>query len=217
MKPAIGGRCPVPDNEARAALARVVQSVALRGAPRLIAFLRYVTDRALGGGKGRLKGYTIATEALGRSPDFDPVIDPIVRVEATRLRRAMARYYAGEGLADPIEIKMPLGAYAPRFHRRAVAAPALVPAVEGETGLADMLEALISSRRVQVRTMLSEMRAAKQSLQRYRALSPPGLACPPPARLLPPAPSHNAARPDGREEQQAEGAFAARPRRSRTG
>ena len=47
----------------------------------------------------RCGGYTIAVEALGRAENFDPQLDPIVRVEATRLRRTLARYYANGGKA----------------------------------------------------------------------------------------------------------------------
>ena len=58
----------------------------------------------------RLKGYTIGVEVLRRDVTFDPQIDPIVRVEATRLRRAIERYYAGPGADDPIVIDLPRGA-----------------------------------------------------------------------------------------------------------
>jgi hypothetical protein len=44
-----------------------------------------------GSDRSRVPGaYTIATQALGRGPDFDPSLDPSVRVEAGRLRRALA-------------------------------------------------------------------------------------------------------------------------------
>src|SRR6202011_835820 len=52
---------------------------------------------------------------------FNPQIDPIVRVEATRLRRTLERYYAGAGANDPIVIELPRGTYVPTFSRRAAA------------------------------------------------------------------------------------------------
>jgi hypothetical protein len=58
---------------------------------------------------------------LRRDPKFDPQLDPIVRVEATRLRRAIERYYAGPGATDPIIIDLPRGSYAPTFRRREIA------------------------------------------------------------------------------------------------
>ncbi|KRE18075.1 hypothetical protein ASE63_02510 [Bosea sp. Root381] len=99
----------------RAGLARVLASDAFRAAPQLSAFLGFVVESALEGRGAELKGYTIAVEAFGRSADFDPQSDPIVRVEAGRLRRALAQYYAGEGADDPVRISMPVGAYIPVF------------------------------------------------------------------------------------------------------
>jgi hypothetical protein len=89
----------------------------LRGAPRLVAFLRYVVDRTLAGRCAEIKSYTIAVEAFGRAPSFEPQADPIVRVEAGRLRRALDHYYASEGHNDPVIIELPRGCYVPRFRR----------------------------------------------------------------------------------------------------
>jgi TolB-like protein len=110
---------PVGDGEIRLALERMAASEAFRGSPQLIAFLRYVVEATLGGQADRIKGYTIATEALGRTVDFDPQADPIVRVEATRLRRALNRYHASASGADDVRIDLPLGSYVPVFRRAA--------------------------------------------------------------------------------------------------
>ena len=88
-------------DEIRAALEHMAASEAFRGSPQLVAFLRYVVEATLRGASDRIKGYTIAVEALGRAENFDPQADPIVRVEAMRLRRALARYYANGGKNDP--------------------------------------------------------------------------------------------------------------------
>jgi len=108
---------PSPD-EVRASLNRMIESELFRSSPQLASFLRFVVEAVLRGETKQIKGYTIGIEALGRGPGFDPQIDPIVRVEATRLRRTMAQYYAGPGLADPLVIKIPRGSYVPTFHRR---------------------------------------------------------------------------------------------------
>src|SRR5258708_16611492 len=121
---------PVGDGEIRLALERMAASEAFRGSPQLIAFLRYVVEATLCGQADRIKGYTIATEALGRTVDFDPQADPIVRVEATRLRPPLSRYHASAIGADGVRIDLPLGSYVPVF-RRAVAnvvLPLLPPA-----------------------------------------------------------------------------------------
>ncbi len=104
--------------EVQASLDRVLASESFRSSPQLGAFLRFVVEAALGGRAASLKGYTIGVEALGRDSGFDPQIDPIVRVEATRLRRAMERYYAGLGGSDPVVIELPRGSYVPTFLRR---------------------------------------------------------------------------------------------------
>ncbi|PTM39084.1 tetratricopeptide repeat protein [Bosea sp. 124] len=101
----------------RAGLARALASDAFRAAPQLSAFLGFIVERAIEGRSSELKGYTIAVEAFGRPADFDPQTDPIVRVEAGRLRRTLAQYYAGEGADDPVRIAMPVGGYVPVFER----------------------------------------------------------------------------------------------------
>jgi hypothetical protein len=110
--------------EIRAALERVVASDVMRSSPQLTAFLRFIVEAVLEGNSDRIKGYVIAVEVLKRGASFNPQIDPIVRVEATRLRRTLERYYAGAGDDDPIVIALPRGTYVPTFTRRAAAPPA---------------------------------------------------------------------------------------------
>jgi tetratricopeptide (TPR) repeat protein len=99
----------------RAALDRILASDAFRSAPQLAAFLGFIVESSLAGRAAELKGYTIAVEAFGRPADFDPQADPIVRVEAGRLRKALVQYYAGEGAAEPVRIAIPVGGYVPSF------------------------------------------------------------------------------------------------------
>lgn len=118
--------------EIRAALARVLASPAFQSAPQLAAFLTFVVEKRLAGEAASIKGYTIATQALGRPEDFDPQADPIVRVEAGRLRRVLTAYYEGLGQEDPIRILIPRGGYVPSFKRAAVA-PESPPPTEAES------------------------------------------------------------------------------------
>jgi hypothetical protein len=104
--------------EMRAAVEHIVVSSPFRRSPQLVAFLRFVVDLTLAGKAECIKSYTIGVEALGRHEGFDPQADPIVRVEAARMRRALASYYAGEGAGLPITIEIPLGSYVPKFRRR---------------------------------------------------------------------------------------------------
>jgi hypothetical protein len=110
------------DAEAHAALDRVVSSSRFRASLRLTAFLRHVVERTLAGRDGEIKSYTIAVEALGRDPSFEPEANPIVRVEAGRLRQALALYYGSTGSGDPVIIELPRGSYVPLFHWRMVVA-----------------------------------------------------------------------------------------------
>ncbi|BCP52491.1 hypothetical protein K32_11080 [Kaistia sp. 32K] len=104
--------------DVRAALS-AIQSSAVFGASRQLSlFLGYVVEKTLAGDADRIKAYSIATEALGRPETFDPSVDPIVRVEAGRLRKALETYYQGEGAAAPMRISIPRGSYVPRFEPR---------------------------------------------------------------------------------------------------
>jgi hypothetical protein len=106
---------PPQPADIRAALDRVCSGPPFDRAPKLTRFLRFVVCATLAGQAARLKGYTIGVEALGRREDFDPQVDPIVRVEAIRLRAALARYYAGPGAGDPLTLDLPRGGYVPQF------------------------------------------------------------------------------------------------------
>ncbi len=110
---------PAPDRaEVERALDGVLASEMFRGSAKLAAFLRYVVEATLRGEQDRIKGYTIGVEALGRGDDFDPQTDPIVRVEATRLRRTLDRYYAGPGANDRIVFVLSRGSYVPAIRTR---------------------------------------------------------------------------------------------------
>jgi len=96
-------------------LAHILQSAEFRGSEKQKNFLRFIIDETLAGRASQLKGYTIAVTAYGRDENFDPQTDPIVRVEAGRLRRALANYYLTAGKNDPLRITIPKGAYVPVF------------------------------------------------------------------------------------------------------
>ena len=113
-----------PPAEVRAQVQRMTASDIFSTSPQLSAFLLFIVEAVLRGRGERLKGYTIGVEVLRRDTDFDPQTDPIVRVEATRLRRAIERYYAGPGADDAVIIALPRGGYAPRISWRADAEPA---------------------------------------------------------------------------------------------
>lgn len=108
-------RAPAQD-EVLQALERVLEAAAFARSPRLKAFLSYIVTQTLAGHADRIKGYTVAVEALGHGADHDPQTDPTVRVLACRLRQALALYYSGPGAGDTIRIDVPKGGYVPAFH-----------------------------------------------------------------------------------------------------
>jgi adenylate cyclase len=89
---------------------------------RLRKFLRYVVETTLAGQAEQIKAYTIALEVFERDEAFDAHADPVVRIEAGRLRRALELYYLVVGQLDPVLIEIPKGGYVPLFTRRSVPA-----------------------------------------------------------------------------------------------
>lgn len=102
----------------RAQLDRILASAAFADAERASSFLRFVVLRALSGRAGEVKESVIAVEAMGRNTSFDSKSDPIVRVEARRLRDRLDSFYRREGAEDAIVISLPKGGYVPEFSER---------------------------------------------------------------------------------------------------
>ncbi len=111
----------------RAQLDRILRSSTFQQSPRRQRFLEFVVNETLEGRGGRLKGYTIAVEVFGRPASFDPLVDPVVRIEAGRLRERLREYYADGGSQDPIHIELSKGSYAPVIEFRRTAAEDRVP------------------------------------------------------------------------------------------
>src|SRR5437773_10436736 len=100
-------------------LSALLSSAAFAQVDRLKRFLRYVVEETVAGRNENLKEYSIGVEVFDREASFDPRTDPIVRVQARRLRARLARYYEDEGRRDEMRIELPKGSYAPEFHRHA--------------------------------------------------------------------------------------------------
>jgi hypothetical protein len=96
----------------------IIKSHSLRGSESLCRLLQYLAKQAIDHPDAPLKEYQIATEVYGRHADFDPQSDSTIRVQAGRLRLKLAEYYAGEGAADPILVKIPKGSYHLVFEAR---------------------------------------------------------------------------------------------------
>jgi adenylate cyclase len=112
----------------REQLDRILKSGPFLQARRRQRFLEYIVNETLAGRGERLKGYDVAREVFDRSEAFDPNVDPIVRVEAARVRDKLREYYEADGRSDPIRIDLPKGTYTPHIEFRQ--APTLEPQSE---------------------------------------------------------------------------------------
>lgn len=99
----------------RAQLDRILASPEFLAPERGRRFLQYIVEETLEGHGDQLKAFAIAQAVFGRDASFDAQNDPVVRIEAGRIRRALERYYLVCGSGDPIQITIPKGGYAPHF------------------------------------------------------------------------------------------------------
>jgi len=106
--------------EVRAHLDALLHSEGLAISDRNRRFLAYIVEETLAGRGDRIKAYNVALTAFDRTDDFDPQTDPIVRIEASRLRRALEHYYLTAGKADPLRIEIPKGSYVATFSHAAL-------------------------------------------------------------------------------------------------
>ena len=129
----------------RAELDAVLQSEPFTRAPTLAHLLSYLCESLFAGKASQIKEYSVGLEVFHRGPSFDQDSDSIVRVEANRLRKRLAAYYAGEGATHRLRITIPLGQYIPRFesavpHLEQLASPdALQPSQLGNKGVINKL------------------------------------------------------------------------------
>jgi TolB-like protein/Tfp pilus assembly protein PilF len=99
----------------RAQLQRILGSPPFLNARRPSEFLRFIVESTLSGQGNQIKEYLIGVEVFRRPPGYDPKADPVVRIEAGRLRKKLAEYYSRSGADDRIVIELPKGGYVPVF------------------------------------------------------------------------------------------------------
>src|SRR5947209_16150302 len=114
-KPALVESNRVPDPAVRQQLDRILSSPTFQQVDRLKRFLTFITAEALSGRSDQLKEYVIGVQVFGKEDSFDPRTDPIVRVQARRLRARLVRYYREQGQHDAGVIELPEGGYAPGY------------------------------------------------------------------------------------------------------
>lgn len=126
---------PTPDS-VHQQLHRIVKSRIFARSKELCRFLQFAVEQKLRNRSVRLKEYLIGVTVFDRGETFNPGTDPIVRVQARRLRSKLSLYYETEGRADSVVIELPCGGYVPVFRFRTTPAPrpAHVPTVANGAG-----------------------------------------------------------------------------------
>jgi TolB-like protein/Flp pilus assembly protein TadD len=117
----------IPADSILQQLEKILKSAVFARSERMKRFLRFAVEKAVSGNGQELKEYSIALAAFDKPEGFDPRLDPIVRVEAGRLRSKLLEYYAEEGRSDPIRISMSKSSYQPTFEKNSTGAAAAIP------------------------------------------------------------------------------------------
>jgi Tol biopolymer transport system component len=163
------GASDVSDAAVRAQLDSILASTIFSRSPHLRRFLSFIVEQSLAGQGHRLKESVLAHELYGKGSDFDGGSDPVVRVDARRLRDKLREFY--DGRSDPVLISLPKGSYMPVFEIRPAA-----PAV--------LTERRAVTTRIRTSVLLGALAvaAAVGAAISWRALNTPAEA---PAQLLP--------------------------------
>ncbi len=104
-------------------LHRIIKSRIFARSKELCRFLQFAVEQKLRNRSVRLKEYLIGVTVFDRGETFNPGTDPIVRVQARRLRSKLALYYDTEGRADSVLVELPCGGYVPVFRFRTATPP----------------------------------------------------------------------------------------------
>ena len=138
---------PSPES-VREQLQAILASRSFVTATRARRFLTYIVDQTLAGRTDAIKELVLGIEVFDRAGDFDPKIDPIVRVEAGKLRKRLEDYYSDEGAAVGLRIAVPKGTYVPLFQLRSeeakVEQPATVPSHQTRYAVVILVAVLIA-------------------------------------------------------------------------
>src|SRR4029453_16048740 len=128
-------RRELPESMVRAELEKILESEVFSRSQQLRRFLAFIVEQRLTGQGQSLKESVLAHELYGKGTDFDGGADPVVRVDARRLRDKLREYY--EGRSDPVVISLPKGSYVPIFEANSIspidAAPVVVPPEQQRT------------------------------------------------------------------------------------
>jgi eukaryotic-like serine/threonine-protein kinase len=105
----------VPEHLVREELRHILADRRFSASPHLSRFIQFVVEETLAGRTTGLKESILGVDVFGRGPDYDPRLDPIVRVQAAKLRSKLKQYYEQEGRRNPVVVEVPTGGYLPVF------------------------------------------------------------------------------------------------------
>lgn len=105
----------IEPEKVRAHLDKIAGSTLFADSDRLRRFLWFTVESKLQNQHERVKEYVLGREVFDRTDGYDPRLDPIVRVEARRLRSKLAEYYNGPGRDEAIRLEYPKGTYLPEI------------------------------------------------------------------------------------------------------
>jgi len=96
---------------------RIVNSEVFARSKRMQRFLEFIVEETLAGHADQLGEYSIGVTVFDRGEDFEPMVDPIVRNDARRLRFKLMEYYRQlpARIDDGVRIDIPKGGYVPVF------------------------------------------------------------------------------------------------------
>ena len=106
-----------PPDTIKEEVEKICTSSEFNSKERSCQLLHYLIDETINGRGDQLKQYTIGRSVFKRDENFNPDLDPIVRIQAGRLRRSLDIYYLTEGKNDPVRISILKGSYKPVFLR----------------------------------------------------------------------------------------------------
>lgn len=130
----------IRDDDVTAALQRLLAWPDIARSPQLARFLEHIVTLKLRGEAESIKAYSVAVDVFGRPADFDPQSDPIVRVQARRLRNLIEQYYREQGANETLRIELPTGRYVPEFVTADAADVVAEPIPDAQAGAGEVEE-----------------------------------------------------------------------------
>ena len=105
----------IPTEVKKELVERIVVSSSFGKSGRLSSFLLHICELDRQGRSSEISEQQIGEAVFGRSQNYDPSIDGIVRSHASRLRLRLDQYFTQEGIHEPVRLRIPRGAYLPVF------------------------------------------------------------------------------------------------------